>query len=299
MSFYNYKKILIALGIMAILFPSILFFAPKKAQAVVPVLDAPVGASTAATAGSTGALVKKDYILDTVAYAAAGVALRAVTDSIVTWIRSGFQGNPLFITDFQGYLADAADQATGQFMKEFLSPEVYNAICSPFRLQLRLALSRRYTYADRMRCTLSTVLNNDTNFGSTLKQGDWYDFANVTLNDANNPFGSFILTSDQLSLMQMKAQENARTESIFNQGFLSMKKCVETRCEMWGEDASGDRYCVSEKCIRHENTSPGKWVSDTLSQATGIDMQRLAVADEINEILVALISQLLTGILQR
>ncbi len=304
MFFRDYKKTLAVIGIMVILFPSLFLLAPKKAQAIVPVFDAAVAASTAATAVSTGIIAKsyvaKEYILDTVAYGIAGAVLQAITQSIVNWIRNGFQGQPGFITDFQGYLTDAADQATGAFMKEFLSPEVYNAICSPWRLQLQIALSRRYRYADRMRCTLSTVLNNATNFGRALEQGDWYDFANVTLNDANNPFGAFILTSDQLSLMRMTAQENARTESIFNQGFLSQKKCVETACEMQGTNyETGEEYCISEKCIRYETTSPGKWVSDTLSEATGIDMQRLAMADEINEIIAALISQLLTGILRR
>ena len=59
-----------------------------------------------------------------------------------------------------------------------------------------------------------------------------------------------------------------------------------------------NEWTGEKTCISWTTTSPGKWVSDTLSQATGIDMQRLAMADELNEILSALISQLLTGILQ-
>ena len=61
---------------------------------------------------------------------------------------------------------------------------------------------------------------------------------------------------------------------------------------------SYDDWTGTKTCIKWTTTSPGKWVSDTLTQATGVDMQRLAVADEINEILSALISQLLTGILK-
>ena len=69
---------------------------------------------------------------DALAYAIAGTVLKSITNSIVKWIKSGFQGQPGFIQDPEAFFADAADQATGRFMKEFLSPEVYNAICHLF-----------------------------------------------------------------------------------------------------------------------------------------------------------------------
>jgi hypothetical protein len=224
----------------------------------------------------------------------AGAVLKSITNSIINWIKGGFQGQPGFITDPEAFFADAADQATGRFMKEFLSPEVYNAICRPFRIDLLIGLKRsRNLYVERMRCTLSTVLANVQNgveFGVKIREGDWGDWMSATLSPQNNPSGAILTSLNELLDRQGEARDTAKTESIFNVGFLSMKECVEKGYNDW----TGETFCIQYKA-----TSPGKWVSDTLTEATGIDMQRLAVADEINEILAALITQLLTGILKK
>jgi hypothetical protein len=290
MVFRDYKKILAAIGIMMMVFSVIFLFTPQKAQAVVPVMDIPTETATAATAGATASLVNKDFVLDTIAYAIAKQVLHALSQSIVDWIRGGFEGNPLFITNFEDFMRDQADQATGVFMKEFLSPEIYNAICSPWRIQLEIALRRTYTYGERMACTLNTVIKNAEDFSRQVHEGDWDTWITVTSNPQNNPFGALILSSDQLAAVIAAATGNARTESIFNAGFLGMKECVQYVDNIWTGEAT---------CVKYETVSPGKWVSDQLSTATGIDFQTLALADELDEIISALIEQLLTGILRR
>jgi hypothetical protein len=291
MIFYKDKKKLAAVGMMAILFSvGLLLIAPQKAQAIVPTSDAKVTVSTATIAESTVSLETKDFGLDTVAWAIAKQLLHAISQSIVDWINNGFEGNPLFIEDFEGFMTDQADQATGRFMKEFLSPEVYNAICSPFRPQLYFILKARRTYEDRMRCTLGTVVKNATDFSENLRANGWQSWMSVSLNPQNDPHGALLITLDEQSRRQIEALGGAQIESIFNKGFLSMKKCAEYYDNQW----TGEH-----KCIKYETTSPGAWVSDTLSQATGVDFQTLAMADEIDEIVAALINQLLTGILKK
>ncbi len=314
---------------MLVILPSSFLIAPKKAEAVVPVIDAALIAlfgeynvawttwaaqnklTTDAVAWNTGNQVNKNIgpiglgpmglpispigaatsILswDSIAYMSGKVLLSALTNSVIDWINSGFEGNPLFITDFGMYMQDAADQATGQFFKEFLSPEVYNAICSPFRAQLHLALKSRYTYAYRMRCTLSTVIGNTTDFSNSLRGGDWGQWMSISLNPQNDPNMALLASLDELSARQSAAVNRAQTESIFNAGFLGMKKCVEYYTDEW---------TGGQMCIRYENTSPGKWVSDELSSATGIEFQRLGLADDLNKILASLIFQLFSQLTQ-
>jgi len=292
----DYKKTLVAIGITAILLPVLFLARPKKAEAVVPVLDAAVAKSTAATAVSTGSLVTKEFALDTVAYTIAKTILRALTQSVVSWIQSGFEGQPGFISNFEDFLKDAGDQATNQFLKEFLNPEVYNSICSPFRSQLRIAIQGAQYYGgygQQMSCTLSSAIQNTTDFSNSLREGGengWKNWLSVSLNPQNDPHMALLMTLDELSSRKTAAQGNAQTESIFNQGFLGLKKCAEYYDNQWTGEF---------KCTKYETISPGKWVSDTLSEATGIDFQQLALADEINEIIAALINQLLTGILQK
>jgi len=320
-----YKKTFAIIGIMAIMISSFFLIKPQKANATVPVYDSAavtelttmntylktINTQTMQIQNNTGdgigsvykemkAIRKKEVGMlssettglswDWVAYTAAGVALKAVTDSIVQWINNGFEGQPGFITDFDKYLQDALDQASGQFFKQFLSPSMQNAICSPFRAQLNLGLKTKSTFQQRMTCTLSSVMKNATDLSEGVRGGGWNTWLSVTANPQNNPYGAFITSVDEMFVGQALAKEQAKTESIFNAGFLSMKECAEY--------STADAWTGKKTCIKYKSTSPGKWVESTLSQATGVDMQRLAVADEIDEILSALISQLLKSLLK-
>lgn len=320
MIFRNYQKTFATIGIVAIMIPVFFLAKPQKANALVPVIDAAAIAAIEAAAVET---IASDWELlgpsavpysagdnllqlrlkevgvgvgpasfgwDSLAYAIAKQVLHALSQSIVQWINSGFEGDPLFITNFEDFMKDQADQATGRFMKEFLSPEVYNAICSPWRSQLHIALLYKSTYGERMRCTLNTVIKNATDFSDSLREDGWKNWMSVSMNPQNDPHLALLMTLDEFSVRIGTAEKNAQTESIFNQGFLTTKKCVEYYDNQWTGEF---------KCTKYENTSPGKWVGDTLSQATGIDFQQLALADELNEIIAALINQLLTGILRR
>lgn len=139
-----------------------------------------------------------------------------------------------------------------------------------------------------MTCTLSSVIKNATDFSNNLRGGDWGQWMSISLNPQNDPNMALLTSLDELSYQQAKAKEKAKTESIFNSGFLGMKKCVEYYADEW----TGPGPTGKGQCVRYENTSPGKWVSDELSSATGIEFQRLGLADDLNKVLSALIFQL-------
>ncbi len=327
----KYKKIFAGLGITIILISVFFFTKPKKAEAVVPVHDIALNIAFSSWAAAWGvwagadkafkalqlpawtpglptniyqniaAIKMKEVGLtdpsgtvpifftswDYWAKLVGKMLLRAITQSVVQWIKTGFQGSPLFITNFDQYLLDAADQATGAFFKQYFSPQVYNFICSPFKAQLTLALQSAAYQQQKFSCTLSSVFQNAQNFATNINNGSWDNWIRVTTNPQNNFYGSYLLQMENLYGMQANAQNRAKTESLFNNGFLSMKKCVEWYADEWtgpGKDGKGT-------CTRYENTSPGKWISDQLSSATGIDFTELALADELNEIIQALISQ--------
>ncbi len=320
----NYKKTLAIIGITAILLPSVFIFSTEKAGATVPVKimgiadtkDSAVVKNTSSTVSglssiwgtlkslystadktlnSVTSLEKKEYWYDTILYAIVKTLLHQLTQSVIEWIRGGFEGKPLFIQDFGKYLVDAADQASGAFMKKVLSPEVYNAICTPFGLQIQLALRRRSNLADRMQCTLRTVIGNFTtaqDFADGLRGANsnaaWFAIA---LNPQNEPLGALSIASQQFALARLAGVETSKTESIFNQGFLSVKKCT----EYWPLDPYEiDQGITTPTCKTYITTSPGKWVGSTLSDATGSIFRELELADEIDELITTLLSALLT-----
>lgn len=339
MTSLNYKKILAAAGIMATLITSwFLFLPPKKAQATVPVEDAvliadfteysaafdtfstdnllntyntawntanevaknvgPVGLPSVSIIGNATSLLSWDSI----AYALGKTLLSSLTQSIVNWINSGFEGSPLFITNYEQYLADAFDQGTGIFMKQFLSPDVYNSICSPFRLQLKLALANynnnSYDFGQRMSCTLGSISNNAINFGDSFNNGGWSAFLTITGSSQNDPYGAYITSFNQMRAQQVATQINAQTKSIYNQGFLSQTTCSQEICDIKTIDSNGNASCAHKTCLSYTTISPGKWISDELSSATGIEFQRLGMADDLNKILSSLIFELFNKLTQ-
>jgi len=105
-----------------IIMPVFIFMYPQKAEAI-PVEVVAETAPTAitrtvaaeTTAGATAAAQTKEYGLDPAAWMAARVMLRAFTQEIVNWINTGFQGKPLFVTDWRQFFLDAAGEAGGVF----------------------------------------------------------------------------------------------------------------------------------------------------------------------------------------
>lgn len=76
----------------------------------VPVKDSVTNSNTAGTNQNTKQLVTKETCLDTIAYQMAKIVLRNMTQSVLVWINSGFNGEPLFITNPGTYFGNIATQ---------------------------------------------------------------------------------------------------------------------------------------------------------------------------------------------
>lgn len=119
-------------------------------------------ANTTATSLSTYSLQYKAFVLDTLATMLAKQLIRQITASVVDWINSGFKGSPSFLTNPGSFFADVADQFTGEWLSQFGGP--LNALCSPFSIDIRLAIAFKYHPSIRKRytCTLGQIIANTT-----------------------------------------------------------------------------------------------------------------------------------------
>ncbi len=229
--------------------------------------------------GGSLALMTKEYVLDGIAFALINMILQQMSQSIISWINSGFQGSPTFIQDFGGFMTGIADRVAG----DYIWGSDLNFLCSPFQLDIRLALDIQYkqtrNFAIQNQCTLSGVVGNMQNFmNGNFLSGGWNGWFSMTQTAANNPYGSILMASEQFSvkLSNSKGQEAKLLE--FGKGFLSMKQCR--------GDANGDDYC--------EIVTPGTAIEGQLNASLDSGRQRIQVADEINEIIAALFSQLVS-----
>jgi len=221
----------------------------------------------------------KELALDKVAFMVAKQAVSDMTNSIVQWINSGFEGSPMFVTDLEGYLTGIADQIAGQFIQG----SDLGFLCSPFKLDVQLVLQQSYSqrFQQRSSCTLSGVVGNMEQFLSgangSFSQGGWNGWFQLTQRQQNNPFGSYQLAQAELRARIVNARGQELELLRFGDGFLSSKECTT-------KAGTGEEVCTV--------VTPGQTIADQLNKSLGAGQDALIEADEINEIISALMGQL-------
>ncbi|MDE1945740.1 MAG: hypothetical protein KGH93_00910 [Patescibacteria group bacterium] len=245
--------------IIPILFIVLFFFGvgyhPRRAHAQIPVTDAgaitfltQIAASAGATAGSTAGIATEQTGQDiwtqawnkVVLPAAEGAAkqfalqlIQNLTEATVKWINSGFNGQPTYVADIGGFLANTADQTVGNML--FNDPSL-NFLCAPFQLQVKLALGLSYSqpFYKQINCTLSGAINNATNavnnFTNTVNTdfrtpGGWQNWLSITTQPQNNAIGAFLVARSNLDSQISAKQAAASTELTLGQGALSYMQC--------------------------------------------------------------------------
>ena len=220
----------------------------------------------------------KEFTLDGIAFGIAKTLLKGVTNSLLNWINSGFQGSPAFVTDLDGFLLDVADQAAG----EFIYGTELGVLCSPFALDIRLALDIEYQQSQFYEpvCTISGIVDNIENFSAgTFSAGGWPGWFELTQNPNNNPTGAYLAASAELSARLINAEGRSLEILSANDFFLNIEVCDEV-------------HSSTGKKTECQTSTPGHVISTQLNEALGLGQDALIEADEINEIIGALFAQL-------
>ncbi|MFH1956818.1 MAG: hypothetical protein ABIJ28_04180, partial [Patescibacteria group bacterium] len=170
----------------------------------------------------------------------------------------------------------------------------------------------------RFQCTLDVAAENWQknwdDFQADYLNGGVERFLSISTNAQNNPYGAYLLALDEAESRRADVQEKGKLEVSWGSGFVSMKECQggKSKEDFCTEKCSGDGYnvdcynsCISsnwsssELCQlsggKEQTTTPGKIIEERLSKALGMDLEVLGLADEISEILSALVNQLLSS----
>ncbi len=230
----------------------------------------------------------KEFALDGVAYQVSAIALKRLTATTVNWINSGFKGNPLYVQNPRQFFLDIGDETASAF----LSQAGVNQLCAPFNAQVRLALVKNYINPDTTNytCTLDILRNNYEAFTRDFSQGGWQGWFELTQNSQNNPYGAYLEAQNTLSMRISAAQATRQRELDLSGGFLNVKRCP--RGAEVIDPISQQTICTQEEIT----TTPGVLINDQLSRSLGSSWERLNAADEFNEIVTALLTQLVEKI---
>lgn len=226
----------------------------------------------------------KEYTIDTVAKIAANLLLGTMTQSIVNWINTGFEGNPTFIEDPEQFFTDMAMNASGLFLTELGLDN--SPLCKGFRpnILLGLGLYNNYSFNQKAKCTLGTVEENLTGFYDDFYDGGWERWLSVSKPE-NNAYGSFLIALNEMERRKARAASTARDEVNWGSGFFSIKECIE-------KDAAG-------KCIKQKSVTPGKVIGDKLAHSLGAGEETLIAADELSETIAAILSALVNQLINQ
>jgi len=130
-------------------------------SAVTALKSVGIAISTAWNASLTYALKFKEYVLMPLVRSIAKALLQRMAKDTVKWINNGFEGKPAFLTNPGEYFTGVANDEIGRY----LIGQGLDWLCSPFSLQIKLALKRRmeggYTPP---KCTLTDMIKNIDGF---------------------------------------------------------------------------------------------------------------------------------------
>lgn len=285
-------------GTVTIIFAFVIVYTPqdfnnvKQTEAFIGAPQAvfEIGANLAAntvTAGVTTADAVRENVLNGIAWSIGKAIVSSLVTSMVDWINSGFKGSPAFITDLEKFLLEAADRAAGEFIASL--GEEGSFLCSPFKLDIQIALSLKYQTRRAGKpyegCKLSDIVDNiedflDGTFTKNRKSG-WNNWFKITSQpEKYTPYGQMLTAETELNarLINKKGQELNKVN--WGQGFISGEICKAIE----KPEGGSKKKCVISK--------PGTVIASSINKALGAGQDALVTADEINEIISALIGQI-------
>lgn len=311
--FKHIQKYIALITIIAVLVPSFLVLTlPQKAgAAVVPTAEVPgpslfaqIKTSVESTVSAINEVAQttlgikdftKEWIINPLVDAAAAALIWQMFDSINAWIKNGFDGKPLFVTDWEGYLDKAGNEAFGIYVDKLIAKGAPD-ICSPFRTDVIIGLVS--VSRPQPRCTLDAFVANVNELYGRFETYGWTGYAGITTsNVANNAFGSFLLQMDQTQRVIAQKVFGLQQEAQASRGFLSWKKCsryVEDTNNVVSVDAD-ENPIYGKKCApgAEKTVTPGSYVENKLNLPDNYTATRLAVAKGIDGLISALAQQLI------
>jgi len=192
--------------------------------------------------------------------------LSMMTNDIVEWIQG--DGEPRFITNWQDFLKDAADNAGGTFVDQYLG---VGNFCSSFDMDIKMALQSVPTFQEEVKCPISEIGANADDFYNDFDQGGWNAWLAVS-QPTGNFYGSLMIARDEMIAREIEAKEAAEAEAIANRGFTSDKVCTEgyiisVMGQITGSCNNGTS-CDAIKnqpgftCTKETTITPGSAISD-------------------------------------
>lgn len=273
-----YKKVVSISLIISVIGIGFLPVFSTRVEAALPVIDVPHTAVTAAEAGRKSI---KDG-LDLAARILAQTIIQQVVNSTVEWAESGFEGNPAYAVDPKQYFTNIADGVIG----DVIYGSDIGFLCSPFQLQVQLALQKHYFQQPVYQCTLSDIVQNIEGFYGDFSQGGWDAWFSMTQVDANNPYGAYLQARADIDSRLASAIGIESQKLDWNQGFISWSECLPGGTDPHTGECRPD--------MRGPTKTPGSIIKSQLDRVLPASLERVIGSQNFENLATAFVTGVLT-----
>ncbi len=239
----------------------------------------PVFAS--ATFDQVKLLTYKECLLDKIANSTRESLISKMIESFTKFANEGFDGNPIYITKTQG---EENVRIADPVVDSFLRGSEIGAIHPEFQNEVRIALARDYAARtrhseSRLQCGLSSAELNSIREGSGLRL-----FASFISQPQCSPTRALEIAKSILYEEKIAGSIEDERSKTYN-GIRSLTETTTT-------DIGNGQTRTSRRVV-----TPGFLIAEQLSQIFGTGLRQTENADEVDEIITTLMSNIGTQIL--
>jgi hypothetical protein len=259
-----------------------------------------VSVRTTADTTQAGSAMGGPPSVNSIAYCIINAVIEYLTTATINWINSGFDGNPAFVENPEQFFKDVGDIEAAIFLQQVVQKTTGLNICEPFRLNIvtGLAGSRGDQFANQSKCTLDDISGaigesgvkfdyQEYTSGRSANAGNLDFWRHATQNDQNNFMGAYFMSQEELAKRVSVKENTAQLDLTMGSGFLSFKKCSEDEVVT---NPDGTTKTVKGAC---GVTTPGRVIEQQLNNRLNTGNERLIVADKFDQIITALVNQLI------
>tara|TARA_B100000745_G_scaffold140141_2_gene91528 strand:+ start:2435 stop:4273 length:1839 start_codon:yes stop_codon:yes gene_type:complete len=232
-------------------------------------------------------LTYKECVLDGIVNSMRETLIAFIIKSVVRWTNQGFEGNPAYVTNLPLYMLERIADPEAERIITGIETE---ALAEPFRRDVRVALAKYYATKTRapesaLRCGLSDSQLESIARNDFLGSGGWQSFYTFTTNSSCNPLFAYYNASNRLNDAIAAEQDREQTQLDWGSGFRTVERDRTV-------DLGGGQITRLQRIV-----TPGFLIAEQLKQTIGTGLRQSENADEIDEIISALMANIGTEML--
>jgi hypothetical protein len=236
---------------------------------------------------------------DAIGYCIGNGLLTYITNSVVAWINTGFNGSPAFISNPQQYFKGIADIEAGTFINTLAKDTTGLNICQPFNINVGTSILNGYAPQNPLTCSLEQLkanLSNPNNYHVTVSGAGGYSnfnnqqslntFYGISQNPQNNAYGAYLGAQQQLAATIAQQQNTANINLTWGNGFQSVQNCPPSQTTQ----TNAGTTTTKQPC---NTTTPGNVIASQLDDTLHLGNERVVLANSFDQVINALVGTLI------